>query len=115
MRITKTTIALLILCFFTVQLKAKELLPAPGPALRPNALQEALELILKDLDVASPKLLESSKAFNPLPPLLKTSKSSTTKSKEQESATKLLSGKRKKPAPIVSPAKFRFGISDKEI
>lgn len=115
MRITKTTIALLILCFFTVQLKAKEQLPAPGPALRPNALQEALELILKDLDVASPKLLESSKAFNPLPPLLKTSKSSTTKSKEQESATKLLSGKRKKPAPIVSPAKFRFGISDKEI
>ena len=118
MKITKTTIALLVLCFFTVQLKAEDS-NTVSKTVRQGALQEALELIVKDL--AGTKLhqvvlgLNLDLKINPLPPL----KPSTVKAKPAKKApkadSKSVPGKRKSPAPIVNPSKFRFGISDKEI
>ena len=118
MRITKTTIVLLVLCFFTLQLKAK----GPAPILKEqvinqDALQEAIELLFKDL--SAPQLIEPGQIFNPLPPLqnpLKLNRpAKQTQEADEKSDVKPNPGKRKKTAPIVSPAKFRFGISDKEI
>ena len=52
MRITKTTIAIIIFCFFTMQLKANEPIDV-SKTVRQGALQEALELIMKDLSGTS--------------------------------------------------------------
>ncbi|MEC9095069.1 MAG: hypothetical protein VX776_00470, partial [Planctomycetota bacterium] len=72
MRVTRTTIAVLVLCFFTMQLKANEPLEASA-TVREGALQEALQLVMKDLKGESfikLKLgLNLDLKLNPLPPL----------------------------------------------
>ena len=118
MKITKTTIALLVLCFFTVQLKAEDSNPV-SKTVRRGALQEALELIVKDLAgtrISQVDLgLNLDVEINPLPPLKASIVKTKPVQKTSEAKTKSSPGKRKRPAPIVSPSKFRFGISDKEI
>ena len=119
MRITKTTIAIIIFCFFTMQLKANEPIDV-SKNVRQGALQEALELIMKDLSgtsLAEVNLgLKLDLKLNPLPPLKNLSATSKP-SKDDKSKQEVQpnSGNRKILAPIVKPSKFRFGISDKEI
>ena len=119
MRITKTTIAIIVFCFFTMQLKANEPIDL-SKTVRQGALQEALELIMKDLSGTSLSEvnlgLKLDLPLNPLPPLKNLSVTSRpAKDDTPKLATKPSAGKRKILAPIVKPSKFRFGISDKEI
>ena len=118
MKITKTTIALLVLCFFTVQLKAEDS-TVVSKTVRQGALQEALELIVKDLaGTRVPQVdlgLNLDLQLNPLPPLKASIVKAKPVQKTSKAKTKSSPGKRKSSAPIVSPSKFRFGISDKEI
>ena len=119
MRITKTTIAIIVFCFFTMQLKANEPIDV-SKTVRQGALQEALELIMKDLSGTSLSEvnpgLKLDLQLNPLPPLKNFSVTSRpAKDDTPKPATKPSAGKRKILAPIVKPSKLRFGISDKEI
>jgi hypothetical protein len=108
MRITKTTIAIIVFCFFTMQLKANEPIDV-FKTVRQGALQEALELIMKDFSGTS----LSEVKLSPLKNFSVTSR--PAKDDTPKPATKPSAGKRKILAPIVKPSKFRFGISDKEI
>lgn len=118
MKITKTTIALIVLCFFTVQLKAEDSNQV-SKTVRQGALQEALELIVKDLagtGITQVDLgLNLDLKINPLPPLKPSTVKAKPTKKTPEAEAKSVPVKRRSPAPIVSPSKFRFGISDKEI
>lgn len=118
MRVTRTTIAVLVLCFFTMQLKANEPMEASA-TVREGALQEALQLMMKDLKGESfikLKLgLNLDLKLNPLPPLKAPAIVPEPNQDAPQSPVKTKLEKRKTPAPIVSPDKFRFGISDKEI
>ncbi|MBA61545.1 MAG: hypothetical protein CMJ76_04190 [Planctomycetaceae bacterium] len=105
-------------CFFTLQLKANEPLKV-SKTVRQGAIQEAMELIVKDL-TGEPVLklnlgLNLDLKLNPLPPFKASATPAKPDTETPQSETKSRPGKRKSPAPIVSPSKFRFGISDKEI
>ncbi len=128
MRMTKTTIAVLVLCFFTVQLKAeqdekaqnsKALLDVPdlSEVLEPGSIKSAFELLFQDLfeTRAVTKPVGAKTAHQHGKPALRIDVKKTEQVPASQPVVKPAIQRRKTPAPIVNPSKFRFGVSDREV